>query len=249
MTMSGMTPACSRCVAHEAELATLKVEVARLADAVAKALKNSGNSSKRPSGDIVKPPRGIDQAGHKKKRKRGGQPGHPRHQRPRFEASQVDKVKEYKLSGCPHCGGPVELSAEAPRVQQQVEIESAPIIVTEHRGQAYWCPNCQKLHYASLPKPVREAGLLGPRLYTLVAYLKGNCHCSFSTIRKFLRDVVKVQVSLLRTTLKRLQIFSVLRQSQPHRLIDDAGNRAICGRRLKAESPVKRTIKIHSGSF
>ena len=28
-----------------------------------------------------------------------------------------------------------------------------------------------------------------------MAYLKGACHCSFSTIRKFLRDVVRVKIS------------------------------------------------------
>jgi transposase len=32
-------------------------------------------------------------------------------------------------------------------------------------------------------------------LTALVAFLKGGCHCSFSTIRKFLRDVVGVTVS------------------------------------------------------
>jgi hypothetical protein len=37
--------------------------------------------------------------------------------------------------------------------------------------------------------------LLGPRLTALVAYLKGVCHASFSTVRKFLRDVVGVTVS------------------------------------------------------
>lgn len=40
-----------------------------------------------------------------------------------------------------------------------------------------------------------KAGLFGPRLTTLVAFMKGVCHASFSTIRKFLRDVVRVHVS------------------------------------------------------
>lgn len=35
----------------------------------------------------------------------------------------------------------------------------------------------------------------GPRLTTWVGYLKGACHLSFSSIRKFLRDVVKVTIS------------------------------------------------------
>jgi hypothetical protein len=37
--------------------------------------------------------------------------------------------------------------------------------------------------------------LLGSRLTALVAYLKGTCHASFSTVRKFLRDVVGLTVS------------------------------------------------------
>lgn len=51
------------------------------------------------------------------------------------------------------------------------------------------------MHYASIPEDVQRAGLVGPRLTALVAYLKGGCHCSFSTIRKFIRDVVGVKIS------------------------------------------------------
>ncbi len=40
-----------------------------------------------------------------------------------------------------------------------------------------------------------KAGLFGPRLTALVAFMKGVCHASFSTIRKFLRDVAQVDVS------------------------------------------------------
>jgi transposase len=43
--------------------------------------------------------------------------------------------------------------------------------------------------------PVERGGLLGPRLTTLVAYLKGACHASYSTVRKFLRDVVGLTIS------------------------------------------------------
>jgi transposase len=70
-----------------------------------------------------------------------------------------------------------------------------PIRIEEHRGLAYWCANCQRVHYASVPQQVVKAGLAGPRLTALVAFLKGVCHASFSTIRKFLRDVVGVTVS------------------------------------------------------
>src|SRR5262249_52182996 len=46
-----------------------------------------------------------------------------------------------------------------------------------------------------LPAAVQRGGLLGPRLTTLVAYLKGVCHASYSTVRKFLRDVVGLTIS------------------------------------------------------
>jgi transposase len=84
---------------------------------------------------------------------------------------------------------------QAPKVIQQVEIDEVPIRIEEHRGLAFWCASCQRLHYAPLPSTVTKGGLCGPRLTALVAYMKGACHASFSTIRKFLRDLVKMPVS------------------------------------------------------
>ncbi len=173
--------------------ALLRRQVADLTAQLAAARKNSGNSSKPPSSDIVKPPR--PSSGVAGQRKRGGQPGHPRHERPAFTAEEIDERIDYKLSVCPDCGGrvtPLELPA---RVVQQVEIVARPITISEHLGRACYCRRCQKTHYAELPVPLRRAGLLGPRLTALVAFLKGGCHCSFTTIRKFLRDVVGVTVS------------------------------------------------------
>ena len=67
-------------------------------------------------------------------RNRGAQPGHPPHQRPPVEVSEVDEVLEYALPRCPDGGGPVDPSAERPRFVPQVEIIERPIRVTEHRG-------------------------------------------------------------------------------------------------------------------
>jgi transposase len=169
----------------------LRAEVAQLRAELAAAKKNSMTSSKPPSSDIVKPSRPKSE----KKRKRGGQPGHDRHERPSFEADQVDDAVNYTLSGCPDCGGRLERSGESPRVVQQVELVAKPIKIVEHRGLAYWCAKCQKIHHAAIDTKVRKAGLVGPGLTTLIAYLKGACHCSFSTIRKFVRDVLKLKVS------------------------------------------------------
>ena len=51
------------------------------------------------------------------------------------------------------------------------------------------------MHQAPFPPGIGRGGLVGPSLTTLIAYLKGACHASFSTVRKFLRDVVHVTIS------------------------------------------------------
>jgi transposase len=191
--MTSGTTLCPACDRWQQELAELREKVADLEAKLAKAQKNSANSSKPPSSDIVKPPRPKNKG--KRKRKIGAQPGHPPHQRPSFNTEQIDQCIEYAWPQCPDCGGPVEASNEPPRIVQQVEIIAKPTVVTEHRGVACWCASCQKTHYAPIEPAVRRAGLLGPRLTALVAFLKCVCHASYSTVRKFLRDVVGVRVS------------------------------------------------------
>lgn len=173
--------------------ARLEERIAALEAELAKAKKNSSNSSKPPSSDIVKPKKPPRKGG--KKRRRGGQPGHEQHLRSPFPPEAVNEFMPYTLDGCPDCGGTLVLSRRPPEVLQQVEITATPTVVTEHQGLAYWCPHCRKFHYAPFPEAIVRAGLFGPRLTALVAFMKGVCHASFSTIRKFLRDVVRVQVS------------------------------------------------------
>jgi transposase len=190
---------CPNCESLRRELVALKAELAAIKAQLAAALKNSRNSSKPPSSDIVKPPRPgspKDKALRKReKRKRGAQPGHPRHERPPFTSEEIDERVDYTLTVCPGCGGRVTPLDAPARVVQQVEIVAKPIQVSEHRSPACYCKRCQKTYHAAIPAAVRRAGLVGPRLTALVAYLKGGCHCSFSTIRKFLRDVVGVTIS------------------------------------------------------
>jgi len=158
---------------------------------LARALATSRNSSKRPSSDIVKPRRARAGSG----RKIGAQPGHPQHERQPFAPADLDRTLCYPLHTCPDCGGPLKEDAGVlPSVVQQVEITAVPVEITEHRAGWYWCAHCQKLH-CPLPAAVEKSGLCGPLLTAWIAYLKGGCHASFSTIRKFLRDVLGVQLS------------------------------------------------------
>ena len=175
-----------RVVELETENAALKAEIVRLK-------KNSSNSSKPPSSDIVKPPKPAGPQGGK--RKIGGQPGHAGHFRPPFTAQEIDRVEPYTLTTCPGCGGKLTRAKVPPRVVQQVELAERLVEVTEHQAGGFYCRHCDQIHYAPLPAAVEQGGLLGPELTALVGYLKGMCHTSFSTIRKLLRDVFKVTIS------------------------------------------------------
>jgi transposase len=182
--------------AQERRLAALEATVAGLQEQLAAARKNSATSSKPPSSDIVKPPKPPPPDGQAQ-RKIGGQPGHPKHERNPFPPEAVnDGSFDYRIDLCPRCGHGLEPAVwSAPRVIQQVDINEVPLSIQEHRGHSGWCSCCQKLFTAPLPIGIERGRLVGPTLTTLIAYLKGVCHASFSTIRKFLRDVVRLTIS------------------------------------------------------
>src|SRR5438105_4101887 len=180
---------------QQAEIDSLRASVAALQDKVARAAKDSRTSSKPPSSDIVKPPPPPPPEGQAK-RSIGGQPGHPRHERTLLPPELLNGgVHTHVAEICPTCGHGLQPAATPVRVVQQIEIEAVPIRIEEHRGLAGWCPQCQQIHDAALPSAIDKGGLVGPRLTTLIAYLKGACHASYSTIRKFLRDVAGVTIS------------------------------------------------------
>ena len=69
--------------------------IAELELQLAKALKNSSNSSKSPSSDIVKPPKKTDR---RKKAIRGGQKGHQRKLREPLPPERVNEEITYEIS-------------------------------------------------------------------------------------------------------------------------------------------------------
>jgi transposase len=202
--MSVTDPApCTNCVrlqarvdALEAELAALKEVVAQLAQQLAAARKDSSNSSKPPSSDIVKPPKPPPPEGQDKRRI-GGQPGHPKHERAAFPPETINGGSfDHRIDVCPGCGHDLQPALTLPpRVVQQVDVREVPLSIEEHRSHPGWCPHCRKMHQARFPSRIERGGLVGPSLTTWIAYLKGACHASFSTVRKFLRDVVHVTIS------------------------------------------------------
>src|SRR6478609_11411962 len=94
----------ARVDAVEAELADLKQVVAQLGRQLAAARKDSSTSSKPPSSDIVKPPKPPPPEGQDRRRI-GGQPGHPKHERVAFPPEAVNAgAFDHRLGSCPCCG-------------------------------------------------------------------------------------------------------------------------------------------------
>jgi transposase len=184
---------CPGCRRLEAIVESLRAEVASLREQLATALKNSSTSSKPPSSDIVKPK--PLQADDSVKRTIGGQPGHLKHERVPFAVEQITHFQTHVLNLCPCCGGSVRLNSDKAKVAQQVDITRPPQVVEQHTSPEFWCDQCNCGFMAALPMHIERGGLVGPQLTALIAFMKGACHASFSTIRTFLRDVVGVTIS------------------------------------------------------
>ena len=190
--------ACPNCERLLKRVRRLEERLSDLEAELAKAKKHSGNSSKPPSSDIVKPPPRQHQAAETSgqvKRQRGAQPGHPRHQRQPFDPQEIDVTWIHYYTGCPCCGGKLVDLDEPESILQQVEIKELPFRVEEHRRVGQQCSECHKVHRVPWPEELKKAGLVGPRLTALIGYLKSACHMSFSSIRKFLRDCVGLSIS------------------------------------------------------
>ncbi len=176
----------------EALVLQLQGRVRELEAQLAVANKNSSNSSKPPSSDIVKPPRtgGPKGSGHI-----GAQAGHPRHERLDLPPEHIDHCRTYQLKRCPKCGGSVRPTRQLAQRLQQVELAPKPLIVTEHQARIVWCPHCRKHLPTPLPKALRRAGLLGPHLTALLGWFKSRGHDSYSILSEFLAEVANVRIS------------------------------------------------------
>lgn len=172
----------------------LQEQVVSLERRLAQRRKDSSTSSKPPSSDVVKPPKPAPKQ-RGKRRRIGGQPGHQKHERRLLPPEVLDGVFDHPLDVCPDCGAPLRRAAATPYVVQHVELVGRRFEISEHKAHWYSCLRCKVELRALVPDVVEACNLFGPRMRAFVAYLKGACHMSYSTIQTFLADVVGVQVS------------------------------------------------------
>jgi len=153
--------------------------------------KNSSNSSKPPSSDIVNPRKNRS----KKTRSNRGNSNKSKFKQS-FSESEVDEVKELYLSDCPDCLiGLTEEYHKEVKVSQNAELVENPVEVTEYRRHGRYCSCCGKYVYPELPEGVLEKQLFGPKLQALIGYMKANLGSSYLELQQYAQDVLGIKMS------------------------------------------------------
>ena len=110
------------------------------------------------------PPKGTS------KRRRGGQPGHEKHERPLIPTDQCDETVPLRPTECRRCGHKLSGSDPEPLRHQVWEVPEIKPIVTEYQQHRLTCRRCGEITCAELPAGVPQ-GQSGPRLMAFVALL------------------------------------------------------------------------------
>lgn len=127
----------------------------------------------------------------KTKRKRGGQPGHRRHQRPLLPQEQCDQVIALHPNACRRCGEKLSGKDPHPLRHQVWEIPEIKPQVTEYQQHRLRCSCCGESTCAELPPGVPR-GQSGPRLIAFAGLLMGHFRQSKRRAAYFLQDLMKL---------------------------------------------------------
>ena len=161
---------------------------------------NSKNSSLAPSKDKQsKNKSNIKRTEERRKnpKKRGGQPGHKKHERILLPLDKVNCV----VSCCPDsacaCGGKILLNAKNYRRHQQYEFPIIRPIVTEYQIYSGNCNQCHQKQEGVLPLPTGVSfSMLGPRATAMTANLSGTYRVSKKNIVNLYRDIFDFNLSV-----------------------------------------------------
>jgi transposase len=160
---------------------------ARLTDLEARLNQDSSNSSKPPSSDPPHakpaPPRTPSE------KRKGGQPGHPRHTRPDLPP---DTIVELRPEVCGRCRHPLTGDDPEPLCHQVIELPPIRPVVTEYRCHRLPCPSCGRVTCSALPSDVR--GGYGPRVQAVCALLAGAYRVGKRGVARLCQDLFRVPI-------------------------------------------------------
>jgi transposase len=119
------------------------------------------------------------------KRRRGGQPGHPKSARPLIPTAQCDEVVELVPDACRKCGAALPGRDPNPLRHQVYELPVIQPTVTEYQLHRLDCPCCDTRTCAELPAGV-PTGQSGPRLVAFCTLLMASFRQSKRRVAYFL---------------------------------------------------------------
>ena len=174
---------------RDAVLALVLVFERRIAALEARLGQDSSNSSRPPSSDGPGVKRGVPRPPNP--RRRGGQEGHPKHQR---VILPPDEIIDHKPTQCGHCHTPLVGDDPEPIIEQVVDLPVVMRHVTHHRRHTLACPRCRATTTApTVPEAARG---FGPRLQAATAYFSGVGRLGKRPIRQLLADLCGIPISL-----------------------------------------------------
>jgi transposase len=174
---------------RQAILALVLVFEQRIAALEARLGQNSSNSSRPPSSDGPQLKRGVPRP--PSQRPRGGQKGHPKHQRVMLPP---DEIIDHKPSRCRRCDTSLDGDDPEPFVDQVIELPVKLRHVIHHRRHTLICPHCQALTTAA--QAAETVCGFGPRLQAATAYLSGVGRLGKRPIRQLFADLHGIPISL-----------------------------------------------------
>ena len=204
-----MTPAV------RAFVGSLLVKIAKL-EAELEALRRQGKG-KTPQNSSLPPSTQHPHAKpasrkRKSKKKRGGQPGHPKHERPLVPTEDCDGVESLKPKECRRCGEKLSGSDPEPLRHQVWELPEIKPLVTEYQRHRLCCPACGETTCAELPVGVPQ-GQSGPRLMAFTALLMAYYRQSKRRTAEFLSTLLGQPCSAALTVKMQTQVTAALRPS------------------------------------
>lgn len=168
-----------------ARVAKLEAELEELRRQLKK--KTPQNSSLPPSSQH---PHGKPQPRKKKsKKRRGGQPGHKKHERALIPTEQCDHVVTLKPKACRRCHAKLSGDDPNPLRHQVWELPEIKPQVTEYQKHRLDCECCGETTCAPLPPGVPQ-GQSGPRLMAFTALLMAYYRQSKRRTAEFLETLL-----------------------------------------------------------
>jgi transposase len=188
----------------QAVIRALLAEIKRLTQRLAEleGRKTPQNSSLPPS---TQHPHAKPLRKPKSKKKRGGQPGHKKHERPLIPTAQCDAVQTLKPVECRRCCAPLTGSDSDPRRHQVWELPTIKPHVTEYQLHRLACPCCRETTCAPLPPGV-PAGQSGPRLVAFAGLLMAYFRQSKRRTALFLQALLNQPCSAALTVKMQAQV-------------------------------------------